>query len=77
MSLMKNEHDLIAKSVGRRQICRSMRKWEGNIKMDFKYIGCGLDLTDSRLLYANTVMNFRADCIFNPITERLQRTCFS
>jgi hypothetical protein len=34
---------LIGKPEGKRSLRRPRRAWEGNIKMDIKGIGCGLD----------------------------------
>jgi hypothetical protein len=57
---------LVGKSEGRRLLGRPRRRWEDNIKMDLREVGCGgadwIDLAQDRdrlraLVY--TVMNFR------------------
>jgi hypothetical protein len=57
---------LVAKPEGRRPLGRPRRRWEDNIKMDLREVGCGgadwVDLTQDRdrwraLVY--TVMNLR------------------
>jgi hypothetical protein len=43
---------LVGKSEGERQLMRTRRRWEGNIKMDLKEVGCGvidwIDLAQDR-----------------------------
>jgi len=33
---------LVGKPEGKRQMGRPRRRWEGNIKMDFQEVGCGV-----------------------------------
>ena len=33
---------LVGKSEGKRPLARPRRRWEGNIKMDFRELGCGV-----------------------------------
>ena len=58
---------LLEKPGGKRPLVRPTRKWEDNIKMDLKDVGCGgtdwIDLAqdrDSWRALVNAVMNFRA-----------------
>jgi hypothetical protein len=57
---------LVGKPEGRRPLGRPRRRWEGNIKMDLREVGCGgadrIDLAQDKdrwraVVY--TVMNFR------------------
>jgi hypothetical protein len=57
---------LVGKSEGRRPLGRPRRKWEDNIKMDFREVGCGgvdwFDLTqdtDRWRVVVNTVINLQ------------------
>jgi len=57
---------LVGKPEGKRPLRRARHRWEDNIKMDIKYVGCGgmdwmelpLDRDRWRAL-VNTVMNLR------------------
>jgi hypothetical protein len=57
---------LVGKSAGMRQLGRPKRRWEDNIKMDFREIGWGgmdwIDLAQDRdkwRVLVNTVVNLR------------------
>jgi hypothetical protein len=57
---------LVGKPEGRRPLGRPRRKWEDNIKMDLREVGCGgadwVDLAqdrDRRRALVYTVMNLR------------------
>ena len=57
---------LVGKPEGNRPLGRPRSRWEGNIKMDLRELGCGgmdwIDLAedrDWRLGLVNAVMNFR------------------
>jgi hypothetical protein len=57
---------LVGKSGRKRPLGRPRRRWEANIKMDLKEVGCGgmdwIELADNRdrwLVYVNAVMNLR------------------
>jgi hypothetical protein len=57
---------LVGKPVGKRTLGRPRRRWEDNIKMDLKEVGCGgmdwIELAedrDRRWALVNAVMNFR------------------
>jgi len=57
---------LVGKLEGKRQIRRSMRRWEDDIKMDLQEVGCGsmdwIELAQDRDRWralANAVMNLR------------------
>jgi len=57
---------LVGKSEGKRPLGRPRRRWEDNIKMDFREVGCGgmdwIEMAQDRDRWralVNTVMNFR------------------
>jgi hypothetical protein len=57
---------LMGKPEGKRPLGRPRRRWEGNIRMDLREIGCGgmdwIDLAQDRDQWralVNTVMNLR------------------
>jgi hypothetical protein len=57
---------LLGKPEGKRPLGRPRRRWEDNIKMDFREMGwCGMDWTDlapdrgPQRALVNTVMNLR------------------
>ena len=57
---------LVGKSEGKRPLGRPRRRWEDNIKMDFREVGCGgmdwIEMaqdSDRWRALVNTVMNFR------------------
>jgi hypothetical protein len=58
---------LVGKPEGRRALGRPRRRWEDNVRMDLREIGCGgmdwIDLAQDRDRWralVNTVMNLRA-----------------
>jgi hypothetical protein len=62
---------LVGKPEGKRQLGRLRRRWEDNIKMDLREIGCGgmdwIDLAQDRDQWralVNAVMNLRVGEIF-------------
>jgi hypothetical protein len=57
---------LVGKPEGNRPLGRPKHKWEGNIKMEFQVVGCGvmdhIDLVQDRERWqalVNTVMNLQ------------------
>jgi hypothetical protein len=57
---------MVGKPEGKRPLGRPRRRWEDNIKMDLKEVGCGgvdlIELAQDRDRWralANAVMNFR------------------
>ena len=57
---------LVGKPEGKRPLGRTRRRWEGNIKMDLREVGCDaeewIDLAedrDQRRAYVRAVMNIR------------------
>ena len=57
---------LVGKLEGKRPLGRSRRRWEDNIKMDLREVGCGgmdwIDLAQDRdrwRAFVNAVMNFQ------------------
>jgi hypothetical protein len=57
---------LVGKPEGKRQLGRPRRRWEDNIKMDLREVGCGgidwIELAEDRVRWralVNAVMNLR------------------
>ena len=67
MEQSRNAHRvLMGKPEGKRPLGRPRRRWEDNIKMDLREVGCNprewIDITEDRdqwLAYARAVMNLR------------------
>jgi len=63
MAEMRNVHKiLVEKLEGKRQLVRLRRRWEDNIKTDFREIECevvvSMRLAQDRAGFLNTVMKF-------------------
>jgi hypothetical protein len=56
---------LVGKRQGRRPLERPRHRWEDNVKMDFREVGCGMDWIDLAQdrdrwrAFVNTVMDLR------------------
>jgi hypothetical protein len=57
---------LVGKPEGKRPLVKPRRRWEGNIKLDLREVGCGsmewIDLPEDKdrwQTFANVVMNLR------------------
>ena len=69
---------LIGKPTGKRPIGRHSRRWEGNIRMDFKEIGIKMrnwvDSAQDREYWrvlVNAALNFQVPCAMELVTNKI------